>query len=309
MAVFVSAGIAAIGAAVGAVATIGAVATLVAETGIALQVVGAVTHNQKISKIGSYMSIAGGVTSLVSAGIGALGSAAVEGAAEGAAGDAVGGAAGSIEGAATDAVAGDIGNIGGLAGSGSADMSSLMGTNGITGSGTGFLSSAPGGLNGLAADGGAIPGYTAPAINAGTDAALNGTSSSINASNAGMQGFKDPGATGNSYTPSSSASSSFNNPDGSVKPPANTSSSAVSGWFNSLDQKTKSQLLQTGGGMVSGLFQGWTEEQKLAFQKEQANLAQQHYATSVANANSQPIIRFGPTPGLPSTGLINSTKS
>jgi hypothetical protein len=63
MAVFVSA-IIAVGEAVGVAATISAVATAVAETGIALNIVGHLTDNQELEKVGGIMSMAGGIAGL-----------------------------------------------------------------------------------------------------------------------------------------------------------------------------------------------------------------------------------------------------
>ncbi len=61
----------AVGEAVGVAATVAAVATVVSEVGIALQVVGAVTGNKDMQKLGGTMSMVGGIGGLAAGAIGA----------------------------------------------------------------------------------------------------------------------------------------------------------------------------------------------------------------------------------------------
>jgi hypothetical protein len=128
MAVFVTAIVVAVEA-VGTSAFIGAALTAVAETGMALSVVGAVTGNKNLMKIGGEMGLVGGLGSLAAGAFSAAGGAAAEGVGEavgnagasfsdaafdatGAAGTAAGGVAGSEAAAATNALGG-LGDMGG----------------------------------------------------------------------------------------------------------------------------------------------------------------------------------------------------
>ena len=89
---------------------------------------------------------------------------------------------------------------------------------------------------------------------------------------------------------------------GAVTPPADTSSSGIKSWWGNLSPKDKSLYLQTGAGLIGGLYQGWTVEQKMAFERERAALAQQ-------NANAQPIVSFQPVANVatrPIGGLLSA---
>lgn len=78
---FLVAAVAAIGAAVGTAATVAAVAVVVSEVGVALTVIGAVTGDKDLMKLGGVLGLAGGVGGLAAGAFGAAGGVAAEGAA------------------------------------------------------------------------------------------------------------------------------------------------------------------------------------------------------------------------------------
>ncbi|MFZ6723336.1 hypothetical protein [Undibacterium sp. Ji49W] len=131
------------------VTTVATVLTAISAVGMATTVVGAVTGNKNLMKIGGEISMVGGIGSLVNAGIGALGAAGADVAAgqiatdvaSQTAGDAVADAAGdAVSNVATDGLVAD--SVPGLAGTVS-DASTMAGgtpawTSAGTGSGGGF---------------------------------------------------------------------------------------------------------------------------------------------------------------------------
>jgi hypothetical protein len=86
-----------------------------------------------------------------------------------------------------------------------------------------------------------------------------------------------------------------------IAAPGGTDPGTLASWWSKLPETTKNTILQTGGNMASKLFEGWSQEEIMAFQREKFNLEQMKYSQSVANANAQPTI------ARPS-GLLNATR-
>jgi len=241
----VAAAVAAIGSAlVSAAPVIGAV-------GAGLSVVGTVTGNKKLMKIGGSMALVGGITSFAS---GALaGTAAAEGIAAGGIGEGLGGAGGALGAAA------DFGANTGLSYAGQGAT-----TNGLTSvasQGTGLINQ--------------VSNLAKPQDVTATPNQNIGSQSSL---------------------PVSQAS------DG-VSPPSDISFAGIRDWFNKLDPKTQSTILQSGAGAVGGLFEGWTQDQKLALERERIALDRERQTKGISNSSSQPVINFSPT------GLINAPRT
>jgi hypothetical protein len=92
-----------------------------------------------------------------------------------------------------------------------------------------------------------------------------------------------------------------------VAPPSGTDTNAIAQWWSKQPEAVKNRILQMGGNFASGLFDGWSQEQKLALQREQMNLDKQKYDTMMANGSAQPKLAFQaykPT----GTGLLSSQK-
>jgi hypothetical protein len=86
-----------------------------------------------------------------------------------------------------------------------------------------------------------------------------------------------------------------------VASPGGTDPGTLASWWSKLPETTKNTILQTGGNMASKLFEGWSQEEIMAFQREKFNLEQMKYNQSVANANAQPTIARP-------NGLLNATR-
>ena len=269
------------------VVTIASVATAVAELGMTLSVVGAVTGSKDLTKIGGYLGLAGGVTSLAAGAFDAVAGAAADGAAgEGLdlAGQQIADA--TYTGVNTDPIFSDV-----------ADSAS-SGLNGVTGLADSSSNAAQSGLGDASLDSiGNGPSIAAPGQNAGTNA---GSVSDTTATNgpAAPAGANSPDAPTMKYGDNSITPGSPSMPQtGTVQPPADTSPGGIKQWWNQQPDSTKNALLQGGLKAVGGLFQGWSDDQKLALERERFNL-------QMNNGSSQPSISFQSKP----TGIINSAR-
>lgn len=279
--------------------TFAAIATAVAEVGVAMSVVGAVTGNKNLAKWGGYLGLAGGVGSLASSAINAVGAATAADAGSGWV--SAEGGSGFADGLASDAATSS-------ASSSVLDAATKAGSSETMGDPTMSLDSVntgPVDANGYTPTAGdnaeqiAADKIDNPYLDQGTDgtpATQNGATNYQDYAN----GPRDPGAP---QTPQQAvaATSPVNvSPNGAVTPPPDTSSNGLSQWFKSLDKKTQGTVLQTAAGAASGLFQGWTAEQKQALEREKFNLDKEKYSTAITNASAQPSIKFAPI------GIINS---
>lgn len=248
-----------------AVATGVVAASTVVMAGVAASVVGKVTKSKELMQIGAGLSLGGGIASVASS---------VFGAAEGAAGAAAGTAA---EGAAAASSAEGISGAAGTLEAGGALDSTLEGIGAASGSG------ATGGLGGAAAAAGETGGLLSAAPQ--SSAALSASPQASFSAGNGVLGLGQSAGVG---APLSTASVS------AVTAPASTTSAGISGWWKGLSESTKNKLLQVGGQAASGVMEGWTAEQKLAFERERQRLEQDRYNTAQSNANAQPVVRFAP---------------
>jgi len=261
-------------------ATAAVIFTAVAEVGIALQVVGTVTKSKELVKIGGIMGAVGAVGGLASAGFSALSAGAGEaGVAEGATAGAYSDVAGEqfAQQAGTDAAGSGFGDMAASAATAPAVVSPVD-SGGLTSSG---MTQVPGG---------GTPPAGAPAPSAVT-AAPAGTmpppQSAESMFNTNVAAGTPPIAAG------TAPQAAFNlDTMNSVVAPSDTSSFGISKWFDSLDKATQGRVvsgaMQIGGAAVGGLFNGWSEDQKLALERERQALQQKAYATSMANASAQP---------------------
>lgn len=241
-----------------------AIATAVAEVGMAMTVVGTVTKSKELVKVGGFLAMAGGVSSLAA---GAFNAATGTAAAEGAGASL---AAGSD--AAFDAWAAEVG-------------------------------AAESGI-GIEAFGGAAPSWAGS-----TGAAMEG----MGAAQAGQEMTKIANATPTSPGMDLTSTTTdgvggqalkFAENAGAIAPPAATDPGSMAQWWKNLPEPRKNAILQMGGKAVGGLFEGWTAEQKMAFERERLNLEQQKYNTGVSNANQQPTTIKPPSAG----GLLNAKR-
>ena len=299
--------IAAIGTAVGTVATISAVAAAVAAVGVDLAVVGVVTKNQNLEKIGGVMAL-GGTAVGFAAGAGLFDAAAATTA------DAAG-ATGAT--AATDAATGA-----GVTASvnpdipawTSADTSAIPAASDansvITNSG---LNNA---INTASGNGGLV-GSAAPSV---TDPSLSNPASTLNSPVANPSGSLAPASNydiGLNGTPSGGV---VNNQ--SLQDIINTSSNTggpTTSWFNGLSADSKamlgSALVQGGGMALGGLSSAYTAQQQLALNQLKNSQDFQKWQVANANANTAAkIVNNAPLGSTPpnllsaptSNGLIGS---
>lgn len=271
------------------VVTFAAVAAAVSELGIAMTVVGAVTGSKELTKWGGILGLAGGIGSLAAGAVSA-GTSAAEGAA-GAVADSAPTAMDTIASGLGSNSIDSIGTAAADAGSASTDLSLLDGAS----------SGASPSLSGadLLSGPHALPGTAPPSTGI-----IQGQANGLATDTTTAAPVASPSDTSTAFS-AAKDSQAYNStlPNGGVVPPTDTSSSGIVQWFKSLDPKTQSTVLQTGSGMVSGLFNGWSAEQKQALAQNQFNLEQQKYNTTVANANAQPTINFKPV------GIINTAKA
>jgi hypothetical protein len=87
----------------------------------------------------------------------------------------------------------------------------------------------------------------------------------------------------------------------SIAAPGGTDPGAIASWWSKLPESTKNTVLQMGGNAASKLFEGWSQEEVMAFQREKFKLEQDRYNQAYANANAQPTIARP-------TGLLNATR-
>jgi len=250
----------AIVAAFGGTATgIAAIATVVSVTGMAVTVVGMATGNKELMKWGGIMSLAGGVVGL--------------------AGGAMSG--GAAAGAGIDAAAGE--TVANAAGYGA--ETAFMGSEGAsltTGLSEAATTSGLAEANALTGGVPEVQAFAPPSTETGL---LN---SSMPASTTPQAATEPVTQTGQEVA---AKAANMNAP-----PPPTAEPGGLGKWWGGLDKTTQSKyvdtLLQTGGKAIGGLFQGWSEEQKIEFEKEK-----------YANYNSQP--SFNQKPKL-AGGLLNS---
>jgi hypothetical protein len=256
------------------VVTVASIATAVAELGMTLSVVGAVTGSKDLMKVGGYLGLAGGVTSLAA---GAF-SAAEGAAAEGLAGEGLGGAGGAM------GQAGDYGmqaasqsGMDGVASLAADDTASVLSD--VAGS-----ANAPAAFNDTRFDslgsGPDMPGASAPSSPA----------SPSNASDIGAPSTQTP----YSDARNSGAGSGYGNS------PGGSTFADIANWYNKQPDAVKAAIIKGGASAVGGLFQGWTEEQKLALERNKFALKQQE----ATNLSAQPTINFQSRP----TGIINAAR-
>lgn len=260
-------------------ATFAVIATAVAEVGIAMTVVGTVTKSKELTKVGGFLSLAGGVASLGAAAVGSLGQGAVAatGAAELGSSAAVDGGANALSDAAAASTADAVG------GSGAAPL--------IAGPSS-DVANAVAGFDPNAAS-------VLPSAPTGSSAYLTPPSSAVPPASPSTPGtfdfLKDSGsATDVSGVPDALGQSAS-------KPGLGQS---VKDWYNGLSKSDQSRvgntLLQMGGQAVGGLFNGWTADQKLQLEQQAQSLAKQKFDTATTNASAVPDISFKPV------GLVNS---
>lgn len=251
-----------------AVATGVVAASTVAMVGLATSVVGRVTKSKELMQIGSGMSVGAGIASIATSVFG--GAEAAAGVAESA------GTAGASAGSAAESVAGVSEAAGSLEGAASA-----------------IESAAEAGSAASAASGGLTSGL-GEAATVGTGL-LSSTPQASQALSSTPQASMSPGVEGIGGTSFGSGAS--------VVPPPATDSFSIAKWWAGQSEATKNRILQVGGQAAGGLFEGWSQEQKLAFERERQNLLRDQYNTSKSNANAQPVVAFKPTPSY-SGGLL-----
>lgn len=251
----------AVGALIGGV--MGAGAGVIAAVGLGVQVVGRVTKSKELSQMGAGMSLYAGAVSLAGGIADAAGAAEGLGSAGAGSGDVAFDAWATEQGAAEMAAGGGAEAFGGSTPSWG-DMGSAA-TEGLA-------TSQPSGLLGSSTS-------TAPPSTAKFGE---------------VRQFGDAAAEQSMAGEVASAIDKV----GAIAPPTGTDPGSISQWWSNLPEARKNMVLQMGGKAVGGLFEGWTQEQKMAFERERFNLEQQKYNTSVSNANAQPTTIKPPVGGL-----------
>lgn len=275
-----------------------AIATAVMEVGIAMSVVGTVTKSKELTKIGGVLTMAGGVASLAIGVTGMVGAT-------------VAGEAGVAEGATAGAysdVAGEkfaqsaAGNAAGAVSStGLEAAGSAMQTYGVPDLGSGIADTLGGKLpdtamspisSGFDAKPQALAGLgDAPALS--PQAAAPQVSGTASAAPANNSSWLNPDISGNDMTA---------RPLGGADPaiPKPSMFQNMKDWFKDLTPDAQSRigaaLVQGGGMAVGGIFNGWSEEQKLALAQQGQDLTKQKFnvANANANANYAPTVAFKP---------------
>lgn len=245
-------------------------ASTVVMAGLAATVVGKLTKSKELSQIGAGLSLGGGLASVATS---------IFGAAEGTA------AAGTAVEGVTSAAAEGITGVAGTAETAGAAIESA-----VEGIGAAASEGATAGLSGVSSAATGV-GETGGLLSAGSSG-----------------GFGIPSVPGMAEA-TGAASGAMQGVTGAIAAPATTTSSGISGWWNGLSEATKNKLLQVGGQAASGLMEGWTAEQKLAFERERQRLEQERYSTSMRNASAQPVVRFQKVnPVTQGTGLLTPTR-
>lgn len=267
-----------------------ALATAVTYVGIGMSVVGAVTKNKNFTKVGAVMGLAGGVMNI--AGVGTAAAAET-----------------AIEAEAFDAA---------MASQGAAELAVTQADPFLAATGTGAaapVASAASGAAEVASLANAPPPFSAElegmaqpaAANSGPSGLLNATQTpamqqpAMAVDVAAETAAKVPSFTNNAM------SSNFmsNMPTGAATPPP--AASGISSWWSTKSVPEKEMWMKAAASGVGSMFQGWSEEQKLALQREIANQNQGMADTRQANLNAQPTVAFRPVGGYqPSTGLLGS---
>lgn len=240
-------------------ATVATMATVASTVGIGLSVVGAITKNEDLMKIGKVLSIGGAVVGM-GAGIAS---------AFGAAGEA---AASTAVDMAIDPFAAGAPEV------------AASGASALEGATTSAVNDASAGLTSGLPSAGEMAGKASGLLNAPPASQPPIKYGEVNLGNFGQP----------------MADQAFNAV--SLRPPPATNPGAIKSWWGGLDENMKNRIVQGGTQAVRGLFDGWTQEQKLALERERMNLDKDRYATSVANANAQPSIAFKPV------GLLNAPR-
>lgn len=272
-----------------------ALATAVNYVGVGMSVVGAVTKNKNFTKVGAVMGLAGGVMNI--AGVGTTAAAEV----------AATGAETAIEAEAFDAA---------MASQGAAELAVTQADPFLAATGTGAaapVASAASSAAEVASVANAPPfsaeleGMAQPAVaNSGPSGLLNATQTpamqqpAMAVDVAAETAAKVPSFTNNVM------SSNFmsNMPTGAATPPP---ASGISSWWSSKSVPEKEMWMKAAASGVGSMFQGWSEEQKLALQREIANQNQGNIDMKQANLNAQPTVQFRPVGGYPQrTGLLGS---
>jgi hypothetical protein len=284
-------------------ATLAIIATAVSEVGVALSVVGAVTGSKELMKIGGVLGIAGGIGSLA-----ALGSEALTGAAVGtAANESAAETARLAAGEATAASAvGDAPGILGSAMTSAVDVPKNIDFSSISAPDAGAMPSAsaaaPQDFSGLPSSATSPITTGAPAVQPVAPApAADATTVATPADTT----YTGNGSVGTQGTDGATMHSDLGY--GSTTLPNGSSQSALKQWWDGLKPEERTMAMKTGASAASGLFQGWTDEQKMAFEKNKFAFSQQQYNTQMTNANSVPKLNFAsPTPQ--PNGIINSAR-
>jgi len=250
-------------------ASVAAIATVVSTVGLGLSVIGKITGNESLTKIGGVMGLVGGVTSIAS-GFGTVAAAEAGASTMGAAGEGL--------------IAGETGAMDMGLGFGSEASTSAVADSSIGG----LLSESPTiGLEALAKTG-----------------TFNNQQDAATPSNNSEALEMSPPATGGLLQQSSEPSGASWQTPKAIEAPADTSPGGLGAWWNKQSDSSKRELLRTGAGAVSGLFAGWSAEQKMAFDRERMNLAN-------LSANAQPRVAYQPVSNVaqrPLGGLLQMNK-
>ena len=319
------------------VITVGLVATAVADVGLAMSLVGAVTGNQTLSKYGGELALAGGITSL---------GADVFGAAASTAGETTAGvtsttadvSTGTVTDGTVSTAGSGSGSTAGQVGSGGLDGAPAPSTPGtsISGGGSSALptpdtpvpspDTAGVPVNGSLATQAANPpvpsaatmaGDTsiatgAPAANGGLpiDGTLAGTGANTTAQTAATAA-----GSGGGDTLAATSGTSGGVPDiqpGQATEPGNFLGDAtqnVKDAWNKLGDTSKAEIIKAALSVPGGIQAQKNKAAELAIQQQNANIAQQNTAQH-SYGSSVPVGTWGTAkPSVPVPGLINSVRS
>ena len=281
-------------------------AAVISIVGVALNVVGAVTGNATLSKIGGIMGMVGGIagiagamgagSALAEAGAGAAAEAGLE---AGAGAVAEAGLETGLTEVATDGIVGNsleavtADQLGQVAVPEMLIDSSMPAVAEATaeGAATGLLDSTAATMDAPAIDG------TISQSNTNFDAIADSSSAATPSVDA-------PTANSSSMKMADPYLNETNKFLGQVKPPVDSSSTSIGKWWDGLSSSTKNNIQQMGGKAVGSLFEGWTAEQKMEFERPRLALDQDKWNTQKSNANAQPSITFKK---VQPAGLLNST--
>lgn len=309
----ISFAVAAVGAAV-ASATIGTIAAAVAAVGTDLSIVGVVTGNKAITEIGGVMGLAGGAVGLADGLIG-------------------GGTSVATEADAPYSAQSDTAMLT------NAPPAPVASANTITSDSTAFNAAGDSQAANLGTTpyaNNSVPQTTTDTPSIGSDGVSSANDIGASQSNLGanepLSGYQAPpangpavgGNAGNQVDLSNSNLNTNGTPNaamsgGTIKPPPDASPGALMTFWNGLDNATKAHVATIAGqgvaSMVGGLFNGWTQSQKLALQQLQYSNALQaaNNPTSVGASapppNPKPTPASAPPSGITGTGLLQNIQS